>query len=86
MKIDVPLPRRGSLLAAEEKLFSNDDTFESITYHPLTQWTDQPTTKELLEKKIDLRDKFTMNIDFLDYKIPLLANAQTKLERLNTNR
>ena len=79
MKIEAPLPRRGSLLSAEEKLLSNDDTSQSITYHPLTQWTDQPTTNELLDKKIDLREKFTMNIDFLDYKIPLLANAQTKL-------
>lgn len=79
MKIEAPLPRRGSLLSAEEKLLSNDDASQSITYHPLTQWTDQPTTNELLDKKIDLREKFTMNIDFLDYKIPLLANAQTKL-------
>jgi hypothetical protein len=62
---------------------SSDDTFESITYHPLTKWTDQPTTAELLDKKINLRNAFTMNIDFPDYKRPLFANAQTKLERLN---
>lgn len=84
MKIQAPLPRRGSLLHAERKLLSSDNSFESITCHPLTEWTDQPTTKELLEKKIDLRNKFTMNIDFPDYKPPFLANAQTKLERLKT--
>lgn len=80
MKIAAPLPRRGSLLSAEEKLLSSDDTFESITYHPITRWTNQPTTKELLQKKIHLRDAFTMNIDFLDYKKPLFANVQTKYE------
>lgn len=58
---------------------SSNDTYESITYHPLNQWTNQPTTKELLDKKIQLRNQFTMNIDFLDYKTPLLSNAQAKL-------
>ncbi|CAF0922324.1 unnamed protein product [Rotaria sp. Silwood1] len=82
VKLEVPLPRRGSLLIAEEKLMSLNDTFESITYHPLIKWTDQPTTEELLNKKINLRNQFTMNIDFPDYKPPLLANAQVKLERL----
>ncbi|CAF1196458.1 unnamed protein product [Rotaria sordida] len=82
VKLEVPSPRRGSLLVAEEKLLSSNDTSESITYHPLIKWTDQPTTKELLDKKINLRNQFTMNIDFPDYKPPLLANAQVKLERL----
>jgi hypothetical protein len=36
---------------------SSNDVFESITYHPLTKWT--------------------------NYKRPLLANAQAKLERLD---
>ncbi len=71
------------MLVAEEKLLSSNDTFEFITYHSLTKWTDQPTTTELLDKKINLRNAFTMNIDFPDYKPPLLANAQAKLERLN---
>ncbi|CAF3869297.1 unnamed protein product [Rotaria magnacalcarata] len=84
VKLEVPLPRRGSLLVAEEKLISSNDTYESITYHPLMKWTDQPTTQELLDKKINLRNQFTMNIDFPDYKQPLLANAQAKLERLET--
>ncbi|CAF4947305.1 unnamed protein product, partial [Rotaria socialis] len=39
---------------------------------------------ELLDKKINLRNQFTMNIDFPDYKQPLLVNAQAKLERLET--
>lgn len=82
VKLEARLPRRGSLLIAEEKLMSLNDTFESIAYHPLRQWTDQPTTKELLDKKINLRNAFTMNIDFPDYKPPLLTNAQAKLERL----
>ncbi|CAF2773850.1 unnamed protein product [Rotaria sp. Silwood2] len=82
VKLEVTLPRRGSLLVAEEKLMSSNDTFESIAYHPLIKWTDQPTTEELLDKKINLRSQFTMNIDFSDYKPPLLANAQVKLERL----
>jgi hypothetical protein len=63
---------------------SSNDTSESITYHPLTRWTNQPTTAELLDKKINLRNAFTMSIDFPDYKPPLLANAQAKLERLDT--
>jgi hypothetical protein len=82
VKLEAALPRRGSLLVAEEKLLASNDTFESITYHPLTKWTDQPTTAELLDKKINLRNAFTTNIDFPDYKPPLLANAQAKLERL----
>ena len=83
VKIEPPLPRHGSLLLAEEKLLSSNEPFESITYHPITQWTDQPTTSELLDKKIKLRNAFTMNIDFSDYKPPLIANAHAKLERLN---
>jgi hypothetical protein len=62
---------------------SSNDVFESITYHPLTKWTDQPTTRELLDKKINLRKQFTINIDFPNYKQPILANAQAKLERLD---
>jgi hypothetical protein len=49
----------------------------------LSKWTEQPTTVELLDRKINLRNAFTMNIDFPDYKPPLLANAQAKLQRLN---
>lgn len=81
VKLEPALPRRGSLLAAEKKLLSSDDRFESITYHPLTKWTDQPTTAELLDKKVHLRDAFTFNIDFPDYLPPILASAQAKLER-----
>lgn len=82
MKLEPALPRRGSLLAAEKKILSSNDRFESITYHPLTKWTDQPTTAELFNKKIDLRNAFTFNIDFPDYLPPILANARTKLDRL----
>lgn len=83
IKIEPILPRRGSLLAAEKQRLSFDDRFKSIIYHPLTKWTDQPTTAELLEKKINLRNAFTMSIDFPDYLPPIQANAQAKLERLN---
>ncbi|CAF4343047.1 unnamed protein product, partial [Adineta steineri] len=65
VKLEPLLPRRGSLLLAEKHLMSSNDIFgESIAYHPLTIWTDQPTTDELLDKKINLRNQFTMNIDF----------------------
>lgn len=83
MKLESALPRRGSLLAAEQKLLSSNDASESVTYHPLTKWTEQPTTADLLKKKIDLRNAFTMNIDFPNYLPPILANAQAKLERLS---
>ncbi|CAF1008681.1 unnamed protein product [Adineta steineri] len=82
VKLEPLLPRRGSLLLAEKHLRSSNDIFgESIAYHPLTIWTDQPTTDELLDKKVNLRNQFTMNIDFLNYKRPLLTNALAKVER-----
>ncbi|UJR36278.1 hypothetical protein I4U23_029008 [Adineta vaga] len=85
VKIEAPLPRRGSLIFAEEQMKSSNDVFESITYHPLAKWTDQPTTRELLDKKINLRNQFTSNIDFPDYKRPLFTNAEMKLEHLKTS-
>lgn len=84
MKFDVPLLRRGSILRAERKILSSNQTSESIVYRPLTKWTDQPTTKELLEKKIKLRDALTMKIDFLDYKRPVFANATEKFNKKET--
>lgn len=81
VKFDVLLPRRGSLLRAEQKLVASTETSESIVFRPLTKWTNQPTTAELLEKKIRLRDALTWKIDFLDYKRPLVANAMEKIDR-----
>lgn len=83
VKLEVAMPQRGSLLAAERKLLSSNDQFKSIVYRPQTKWTDQPTTAELLTKKIKLRNAFTWKIDFPDYLPSILANAQAKLERIN---
>ncbi|CAF0858837.1 unnamed protein product [Adineta ricciae] len=83
VKLEAPLSKQGSLLSDEKRLLSSKNLFPSITYHPLTKWTDQPTTSELLDKKFNLRQQFTSSIDFPNYKQALLANAEAKLERLN---
>lgn len=81
--LEALLPKQGSLLTDEKRLLSSNVQFPSITYHPLTKWTDQPTTSELLDKKFNLRQQFTSNIDFPNYKQALFANAEAKLERLD---
>jgi hypothetical protein len=64
---------------------SSDDTSASIAFHPRSKWVNQPTTAELLDKKLNLRNAFTMNIDFLDHKRPIMSNAHAKLERLEAS-
>jgi hypothetical protein len=82
MKHRTTVLEHGSKLLTEKAILSFNDTSESIAYHPIMKWTNQPNMPELLDKKLHLRNTFSMNIDFLDYKRPLLANAYLKIERL----
>ena len=86
MKLEASLPRRGSLLKAEADLLASDGQTKSIVYRPISKWTDQPTTDELLAKKLNLRAALTEKIDFPGFQRPLLANAHAKLERLDAAR
>ncbi|CAF1352152.1 unnamed protein product, partial [Didymodactylos carnosus] len=79
IELEVQIAHRSSFTRAEEKLTSS---FEPITYRPSTKWTNQLSTKELLEKKIDLRNQFTYEIDFTEYKEQFLTNAAKKLDGL----
>ena len=86
VKLEAPLLRRGSLLKAEADLLASDGQSKSIVYRPISKWTDQPTTDELLDKKWNLRVALTENIDFPGFQRPLLSNAHAKLERLDAAR
>lgn len=85
VKLSAPLLRRGSILMGEKKLVSSHDALGSIAFHPRSKWINQPTTAELLDKKLNLRNAFTMKIDFLDHKRPIMNNAHAKLERLEAS-
>lgn len=55
---------------------------KKVSFRPLHIWTEQETTKQLLEKKHVLRERFGWEVDFDDYRIPLIKNAMSKLEKI----
>lgn len=73
--------RPKSCSAAEIMLSQSISNANKITFKPLHVWTEQDTTEQLMEKKETLRERFGWEIDFDDYKIPLIKNAMEKIEK-----
>lgn len=82
----ITCPLRPKSFATAELMLSqsinNASQQNRVTFRPLHVWTEQDTTEQLLEKKEVLRERFGWEIDFDDYKIPLIRNAMEKLEKL----
>ncbi|XP_069464410.1 ankyrin repeat and EF-hand domain-containing protein 1 [Ambystoma mexicanum] len=49
-----------------------------ITFVPKTIWTPLPTTEELINKRVQLRERFTYEVDFDDFKMPFKKNLMEK--------
>ncbi|CAF1023931.1 unnamed protein product [Didymodactylos carnosus] len=75
-------PRRGSLLRAAAELAKSFDNTESITFHPKTKWTEQPSTQDMIREKGILRERFGWEVDFHDFKMPFMDNASKRLEKM----
>ena len=43
-------------------------------------WTKQETTEELMCERIVRRDRFTWEVDFVDFKMPFLKNVANRVE------
>lgn len=76
--------RRASYSNAEALLTQNIFDSTKTIFRPLHVWTEQDTTEKLMEKKEIVRERFGWEIDFEDYKIPLMKNAMKKLDKLET--
>lgn len=76
--------RRASYSNAEALLTQSIFDSKKTIFRPLHVWTDQDNTEKLLEKKDVVRERFGWEIDFEDYKIPLVKNAMKKLDKLET--
>ncbi|XP_005093099.1 ankyrin repeat and EF-hand domain-containing protein 1 [Aplysia californica] len=76
----VPLPRKGSILRAASALAGGLDEQEDITYTPKKMWTEQSTTKELLQDKEVKRERFGWEVDFPDFEMPFQKNVTKKVE------
>ena len=80
----INLERRASYSTAEAMLARSVYDADKVVFRPVHVWTEQDTTEKLLEKKETARDRFGWEIDFDDYKIPLMKNAMKKLDKLET--
>lgn len=65
-----PRERKGSVLRAASAMAGGIEMKEDITYIPLKAWSKLPSTKELIMKKEQRRQRFGDGIDFADFNLP----------------
>lgn len=69
-----PRERKGSVLRAASAMAGGIERTEDITYIPLKAWSKLPSTKELIVKKEQRRQRFGDGIDFPDFNLPFKEN------------
>lgn len=74
--------RRTSYSNAEAMLAQSIYDSDKVVFRPVHVWTEQETTPKLMEKKEIVRERFGWEIDFDDYKIPLMKNVMKKMDKL----
>ena len=84
-KDDFVLPQvmgRRSSFSKSEAVVANE-TSTRILFKPLHVWTEQETTEKLLEQKQVARERFGIDVDFEDFKLPFIKNVIKKTEKLS---
>jgi len=71
--------RKGSILRAASALAGGIEEREDITYSPRKTWTKQATTEELICERHNRRNRYGWEVDFPDFKMPFLKNADNKV-------
>lgn len=71
--------QKGSILRAASALAGCIDEKEDITFTPIKLWTKQKTTQQLIKAREVRRDRFGWEVDFEDFKMPLMNNVDQKV-------
>ena len=80
---DLDIPghhRKGSILRAASALAGGIEEVEDITFTPIKQWTEQPTSEDLIQRRVGTRGRFGWEVDFDDFQMPLLKNVYERVE------
>ena len=80
---DLDIPghhRKGSILRAASALAGGIEEVEDITFTPIKQWTEQPTSEDLIQRRVETRGRFGWEVDFADFQMPLLKNVYERVE------
>ncbi|XP_043552800.1 ankyrin repeat and EF-hand domain-containing protein 1a [Chiloscyllium plagiosum] len=76
---------KDSIARKSEMLNSGIAKKVDITFVPKTIWTTPPTTEELIQRRVQNREKFTYEVDFNAYLMPFKRNIKKKLEEINNS-
>lgn len=67
-------------MRAASALAGGIEEVEDITFTPIKRWTKQPTSEELIQKRVEQREHFGWEVDFEDFKMPFLKNVYARVE------
>ncbi|XP_072362458.1 ankyrin repeat and EF-hand domain containing 1a isoform X2 [Scyliorhinus torazame] len=73
---------KDSISRKSEMLNSGVAKTIDITFVPKTIWGNPPTTEELIQRRVENRERFTYEVDFNDFLMPFKKNLKKKLEEL----
>ncbi|GCC33519.1 ankyrin repeat and EF-hand domain containing 1a isoform X1 [Chiloscyllium punctatum] len=76
---------KDSIAKKSEMLNSGIAKKIDITFVPKIIWTTPPTTEELIQRRVQNREKFTYEVDFNAYLMPFKRNIKKKLEEINNS-
>ncbi|XP_067900435.1 ankyrin repeat and EF-hand domain-containing protein 1a [Heterodontus francisci] len=71
-----------SIAKKSEMLNSGIPKKVDITFVPTNIWGNPPTTEDLIQKRVENRERFTYEVDFSDFLMPFRKNLKKKLEEL----
>uniref|UniRef100_UPI00398E7A9E ankyrin repeat and EF-hand domain containing 1a isoform X1 n=2 Tax=Pristiophorus japonicus TaxID=55135 RepID=UPI00398E7A9E len=80
-KKDLP---KDSIAKKSEILNSGGPKKVDITFVPKNIWSNPPTTEELIQKRVENRERFTYEVDFNDFLMPFKKNIKKKLDELKS--
>ncbi|XP_072907399.1 ankyrin repeat and EF-hand domain containing 1a isoform X1 [Hemitrygon akajei] len=73
---------RESIANKSEMLNSGVAKKVDITFVPKSTWSNPPTTEELIQRRVENRERFTYEVDFSDFLMPFKKNIRTRLGEL----
>ncbi|XP_078086739.1 ankyrin repeat and EF-hand domain-containing protein 1 [Mustelus asterias] len=73
---------KDSIARKSEMLNSGMAKKIDITFVPKNIWGSPPTTEELIQRRVENRERFTYEVDFNDFLMPFKKNLKKKLEEL----
>ncbi|XP_041062715.1 ankyrin repeat and EF-hand domain-containing protein 1a [Carcharodon carcharias] len=71
---------KDSIAKKSEMLNSGVAKKIDITFVPKSVWAHPPTTEELIQRRVENRERFTHEVDFNDFLMPFKKNIKKKLE------